>query len=127
MSQGILTTPDYSGLIYDFDGHTMSLQVAPKPTTSNATSIMAPTPPSASTGRNSLTRWLASLFDSSESYKPYFFELLKRSLSPVQSVITRHEILVLCSTPASLIFLDIHMLSEMPAILLSSYAMDLTS
>ena len=29
---------------------------------------------------DSLTRWLASLFDSSESYKPYFFELLKRSL-----------------------------------------------
>jgi hypothetical protein len=80
MSQGILTTPDYSGLIYDFDGHIMSLQVAPKPTTSNATSITAPTPSSASTGRDSLTRWLASLFDSSESYKPYFFELLKRSL-----------------------------------------------
>jgi hypothetical protein len=52
MSQGILITPGYGGLIYDLlnDGHIMALQVAPKLTTSNSTAATtAPTSTSAST------------------------------------------------------------------------------
>ena len=51
MSPGILITPGYGGIIYEmlYNGHIMALQVAPKLTTSNSTSTIAP-PTSASAG-----------------------------------------------------------------------------